>query len=174
MQSGRGFGYPVKNCKHPEQHLKTLYDFNIRKGYIMYGVALDSQFVTAATTEFLKNPENNLQYVIRNRSMADGQPVDEYTSSSNTLIIRNIAIPYEHFTTGSVERVNRTMHETHMKTAKCNDNITDQMWALGANEALDKYNTHQQLIIRIPHHMLCMISLPSMLRRHQSFHMVPW
>jgi hypothetical protein len=73
--------------------------------------------------------------------MADVNLVDEYTSSSNTLIIRNIAIPYEHFTTGSVERVNRTMHETHMKTAKCNDNITDQMWALGANAALDKYNT---------------------------------
>jgi hypothetical protein len=114
-QSGRGFGYPVKSLRHVEKHLENLYNFNLRKGYTMYGLSIDAQFVTAATSEFLKDPENNLQYTLLSREISDAELNEKYTFSSDTLIIKKIAIPYEHFTTGDCERLNRTMHESVMK-----------------------------------------------------------
>jgi hypothetical protein len=94
-----------------------------------------------AATEFLKNPENQLQYTLLTREIAEANLDEKYTSSSDSLIIRNIAIPYEHFTTGDCERLNRTMHESVMKLSMTNDNITDEMWAIGASAGLDMYNT---------------------------------
>jgi hypothetical protein len=140
-QSGRAFGYPVSDCKNVEIHLQALYDFNLRKNYTMYGISMDKQFVTTETTRFLQNPEKNLKFTLLSRKISNGEIEEKYTSSGDTLIIKNIGIPYEHFTLGEVERLNRSMHENVMKKSQINDNVTPQMWALGAEEALDMYNT---------------------------------
>ena len=135
--TGRVFGYGTKGTKDVVQHIKKLCEFVRRKGKTVLGISIDAEFATRDVKTYLSDPVNALSFTLRH---LEGDN-ERYSTSSDTFIMRRIAIPYEHFTIGEVERFNRTQHEAIIKKSNSNDNVTDKMWAFGAADGIDMYNS---------------------------------
>ena len=132
-RSSRAYGYPTKGTGNVVDHLQNLQTFNSNKGYTMFGITVDREFVNKAVTKFLSQPNSKAMLVIR-----DG---DSFTSTQPQLIIRTVAIPHDHFSLGGAERINRTIHESVMKNSLSNPLVTTKMWNYGAINALDIFNS---------------------------------
>ena len=113
-QSGRVFGYGTKSPseKIVLQFLKNLKAFNTGKTYTMLGVIVDKQYVTKGVTEYLKDPtiHSDIIQLVKSERV---NGLEFLTSSSPNIMFENVAIPYEHFGTGSVERLIRSVEETN-------------------------------------------------------------
>jgi len=130
--TGRVFQLPTKGTSNPHIYVQQLHEFNKSKGWVMYGSTFDDEFDTAECRKF--NANSKIHPILRN---AD----NSFTTSSNTIIINQIAIPYEHFTTGEIERFFENLHETFIKTTTSNNNIPDKLWAEIASSLTDIYNS---------------------------------
>ena len=115
-QSGRVYGYGTRGCSGDVviALIKNLNSFNTGKSYTMRSMTVDKQYVTKKVTAYLNDATihpNVIQLVLSERL----EGIETLTSSSPNIIIQNVAIPYEHFGTGSVERLIRTCRETNWK-----------------------------------------------------------
>jgi hypothetical protein len=98
---------------------------------------LDAEFATKDVVEYLKDPTNNKEYTIRHREGEEAR----HTTSSDLIIMRAQAIPYEHFTLGEIERFNRTIYEaTTKKTTAEPTSNDDRLWESSAYDTVDKFN----------------------------------
>jgi hypothetical protein len=103
----------------------------------MQGLSLDAEFATKDVLQYLKDPTNNKEYTVRHREGEEAR----YTTSSDLIIMRAQAIPYEHFTLGDIERFNRTIHEaTTKKTTAEPESNDDRLWESSAYDTVDKFN----------------------------------
>ena len=135
-RSSRVFHIGTKGTSHADKCIEALYQFVRRKGYMMASLSIDSEFVTKAVTTFLQDPDKNLDYTIRHHNGVNAT----YTTSANLFVYRQIAIPYEHFTVGEVERFNRTLHEAIMKVYASKPELDERLWELCADDIIDRYN----------------------------------
>ena len=108
-QSGRIFelGTKAPSEKIVLDCMRRLKAFNTGKGYTWRSMTIDKQYVTKGVTAFLSDPvihQDIIQVILSER--VNGEEI--LTSTAQTILFQNIAIPYEHFTTGSVERLIRS------------------------------------------------------------------
>jgi len=135
--SSRVYIKGAKGTKNAVQYIKSLDEFNTRKGYTMQGLSLDAEFATKQVVAYLQNPSTNKEYTVRHKEGDETR----YTTSTDLIIMRAQAIPYEHFTLGEIERFNRTIHETTTKKATAQSSANDdRLWESSAYDTVDKFN----------------------------------
>ena len=77
-------------------------------------MTIDKQYVTKGVTAYLNDPvihADIIQVILSDR--VNGEEI--LTSTSQNILFQNVAIPYEHFSTGSAERLIRLVRETNCK-----------------------------------------------------------
>ena len=147
-QSGRVFGYGTKNCggKVVLDFIKNLNAFNSGKTYTMRSMTIDKQYVTKEVTAYLNDPiihSNVIQLILSERING----IEILTSTSPNIIFQNIAIPYEHFATGSVERLIRSVRETNWKKTVSDPDYDERLWCKNIYDTLDV----QQMLPTVHH-----------------------
>jgi hypothetical protein len=147
-QTGRIFelGTKAPSEKIVLECIKKLKAFNTGKGYTWRSMTIDKQYVTKGVTAYLSDPEIHadiIQVVLSDR--VNGEEI--LTSTSQTILFQNVAIPYEHFSTGSVERLIRTVRETNWKKTVSDPDYDDRLWLKNVHDTCDV----QQMLPTVHH-----------------------
>ena len=105
----------------------------------MYGVTVDTQYVSKEITSYLNdaNIHNDIIQLIISKHVA-GEEV--LTSSTPNILFQQIAVPYEHFGTGSVERLIRTCREANWKKTAADPTYDPRLWAKLVTDTIDIIN----------------------------------
>jgi hypothetical protein len=140
-QSRRAITRPTKGSKNCLNDLKFLYEFNKSKGYTLLNLSIDSEFVTKEIRQWCSDStvHSTALNLIRS-SKTDGNDLT-YNSTSNSIVMQKIAIPYHHFTTGDAERFIRTATELYWKNTRTLPNYDERLWNSGIDASTDSYNS---------------------------------
>ena len=140
-QSRRAITRPTKGSKNCLSDLKYLFDFNKSKGYTLLNLSIDSEFVTKEIRNWCADStiHSTALNLIRSSKTSDGNLT--YNSTSNTIVMQKIAIPYHHFTTGDAERFIRTATELYWKNTRTLPNYDERLWNSGMDASTDSYNS---------------------------------
>ena len=140
-QSRRAITRPTKGSKNGLDDLKYLFEFNKSKGYTLLYLSLDSEFVTKEIRQWCADPTFHSQALnLIQTSNIEGNELT-FNSTSNSIVMQKIAIPYHHFTTGDAERFIRTATELYWKNTRTLPAYDERLWNSGMDASTDSYNS---------------------------------